>query len=163
MSRRDDEGTSGWGTTNTKSRDGWVAGSVSWEGMRSGVCWGDWEAGLEDSGDGYPWLFLAGLTTARRQGPTLCAAWGLGRLTCVCSCVSCKARLWLKFESRLCFLIGLWPQVGFLALLNLFFSPVKGGTNCWKDQMRYHLRVLAMCLMHNKSPKVDINCQNMCK
>ena len=37
MSRRDDEGTSGWGTTDTKSRDGWVAGSG---GLRGDEVWG---------------------------------------------------------------------------------------------------------------------------
>ena len=37
MSRRHDEGTSGWGTTNTKSRDGWVAGSG---GLRGDEVWG---------------------------------------------------------------------------------------------------------------------------
>ena len=85
----------GGGPQTRRAEVGGWQGPVGWEGMRSGVCWGDWEAGLEDSGDGYPCVFLAGLTTARRQGPTLCAAWGPGRLTCVRSCVSCKAGLWL--------------------------------------------------------------------
>lgn len=50
------------------------------EGIRFGVCWRDRGAGLEDPGDKYPGVFLAGLTTARSLRPTVCAAWGPRRL-----------------------------------------------------------------------------------
>lgn len=70
MSGRNDEGASGWGPANLKSRDGWQGQKVEGCDKVWGVLEGDGGADLEDPGDKYPVHFWSGLT----MRPTVCAA-----------------------------------------------------------------------------------------
>lgn len=57
-SGRNDEGASGWGPANLKSRDGWQGQEVEGYDKVWGVLEGDRGADLEDPGDKYPCAFL---------------------------------------------------------------------------------------------------------